>query len=61
MKEYKIIHNEFYGEPLFNLVSYNSSRDCPKYHKNSKRSESTTLILFNYLKNLSKEISKKTE
>lgn len=54
MKRQKIKKNGFYGETIFNLASYNLSRNYTVGRKNTKEATAQFMAITNYLKNCKK-------
>lgn len=53
MKKWKIKNGDnFYGEAIFNIATYNCSRNYIVGRRNSKRALSSVLAITNFLHNL---------
>lgn len=59
MKKWKIKNGDnFYGEAIFNITSYNCSRNYVVDKRNSKRALHQVLAITNFLDNLQKTSKK---
>lgn len=59
MKKQKIRNRgNFYGEAIFNIATYNCSRNYVVGRRNSKRAFSSVLAITNFLDNLQKTSKK---